>query len=298
MTSLTTQKNEQTDLLIGALDFAVFIAPRGTVTLPTSYAQSDGDLAALPAGLVHVGLMSKSKNPKLANSIDTTPVESYSKQSATRIIRKKRDVTVDFTMQETNIRSLGLWWGQDFTGTVQDPTSGETRLVISESAFNQEYAMVLIGSDGAPGNEIYTVIEGPRATLDKTGDLDLKDDNIYEYPATLRPLYDSTRKYTVTHTLLGKGWKGATATKAGFGPAVTGVTVNPTAVTLTAGQTRQLAVSDSNSMDVTGQATYVSSAPSKATVSAGGLVTAVASGSANITATYKTFTATTAVTVS
>jgi hypothetical protein len=70
---------------------------------------------------------------------------------------------------------------------------------------------------------------------------------------------------------------------------VNSVTVTPSTLTLTSGQTQQLTaqatLSNNGTQDVTGSATWSSSNTAVATVS-GGLVTAVASGTATITATY------------
>jgi uncharacterized protein YjdB len=61
-------------------------------------------------------------------------------------------------------------------------------------------------------------------------------------------------------------------------------------VTAAAGpdNTLQLRVVDANGDDITGTATYASSDATKATVSAGGVVTGVAAGTSTITATYAT----------
>jgi hypothetical protein len=92
------------------------------------------------------------------------------------------------------------------------------------------------------------------------------------------------------------------------------VTVSPATVTLTSiaigpnpaavdvGFTLQLAVtgtfSDSSTLDLTGEASFISSTTSVATVSAGGLVTGVAAGTSTVTATARGKTATRDVTVS
>ncbi len=85
-------------------------------------------------------------------------------------------------------------------------------------------------------------------------------------------------------------------------PTQTGLTIAPTSVTLTsAGATQQLAVratfSDNSAQDVTSTASYMDSNSGSATVSSSGLVTAVAIGSANITASYSGFSAVAAITV-
>lgn len=79
------------------------------------------------------------------------------------------------------------------------------------------------------------------------------------------------------------------------------IEIDPAAATLVVTGTEQLSVygveNDGGVQDVTGQATYVSSAPAVATVDANGLVTAVSAGTATITATYMAFNADSEITV-
>ncbi|MGB9801360.1 MAG: Ig-like domain-containing protein, partial [Arcobacter sp.] len=79
------------------------------------------------------------------------------------------------------------------------------------------------------------------------------------------------------------------------------ISVQPSQIGLTTGQTQQLAVtahkSDGSTEDVTGSAQYQSDNTGIATVSASGLVTATAPGTASITVTYQGKTATVPVTV-
>jgi trimeric autotransporter adhesin len=67
------------------------------------------------------------------------------------------------------------------------------------------------------------------------------------------------------------------------------ITISASSSTLTAGQTLQLsatgAYNDGSTVNLTGQATWISSDPTIATVSAGGLVTAIAPGTVQISAT-------------
>ncbi|MCY1076346.1 beta strand repeat-containing protein [Archangium lansingense] len=84
---------------------------------------------------------------------------------------------------------------------------------------------------------------------------------------------------------------------------LTGVSVTPATITLSAGGTQQLTVtgtySDGSTKSLTANATFASDTPATATVSSpGGLVTAVAAGTARITATVSGKTASTSVTVS
>lgn len=284
------------DLEIAVLDWAIYLAPKETL-IPVDFTGPDSQITPLPAVYIPVGNLDKKAGTKLATAINSTPVDTYGEQTASRIIRKSRDTTVDFTMQETSMATAGLYWGQDFSDVTADPDSGEVHLVISESAFNVEYSLIMIGVDGEAEKEIYTIIDSGRATLQKSGDITYNDDGIAMYPVTLQFLKHKTLGYATRITQAGPGWK-VLAPAAGYFPPVTSIGLTPATATLEVAETQQLTVTDSNGVNRTAQATYGTSAADKATVSSSGLITAVATGSATITATYAGFTDTTAVTVS
>ncbi|MFC9432684.1 hypothetical protein [Nocardia sp. NPDC057030] len=193
------------DLELAVLDWAIYLAPKGTA-IPTNYTNSSSVIQPLPAAYVPVGNLDKKAGAKLSTAINSTPVETYGEQGPTRIIRKNRDTTVDFTMQETSAVTLGAYWGQNFIDVVADATSGETHLKISESAFNVEYSLIMIGFDGEEGAEIYTIVDSPRATLSKSGDITYTDDNIATYPVTMQFLKSKSLGYATRITYAGPGW--------------------------------------------------------------------------------------------
>lgn len=284
------------DLEIAVLDWAIYLAPKDT-PIPTDFTGSNSLITPLPTVYVPVGNLDKKAGTKLATAINSTPVDTYGEQTASRIIRKSRDTTVDFTMQETSMVTAGLYWGQDFSDVSADPDSGEVHLVIKEGAFNQEYSLIMIGVDGEEDKEVYTIIDSGRATLSKSGDITYNDDGIAMYPVTLQFLKHKTLGYATRITQAGPGWK-VLAPAAGYFPPVTAISMTPATATIAAAATQQLTVVDSNGRNRTAQATYGSSAAGTATVSSSGLVTGVAAGTATITATYAGFTDTCAVTVS
>jgi len=81
-------------------------------------------------------------------------------------------------------------------------------------------------------------------------------------------------------------------------PPSTSVVVTPATATKAANATQQLTVVDSSGNDVHLLATYTTSDATKGTVNATGLVTAVATGTATITAHYKGHTDTLVLTIS
>lgn len=289
----TDTRQGNPDLEIAVLDWAIYLAPK-TTAMPDDFTDTDSSILALPSAFIPVGNLDKKAGTKLATALNSTPVETYGEQGPTRIIRKSRDTTVDFTMQQTSMVTAGAFWGQDFGSVIPDPTSGETHMVISESAFNVEYAMVMIGFDGEVDAEIYTIIDSGRATLQKSGDITYNDDNIAMYPVTMQFLRSRTLGYATRITYAGPGWQ-PLAGAAGF---LTSISVTPATSTLAVAAHQQLTVTDSNGANVTSLATYVSGTPAKATVNSAGNITAVATGSSTVTATYMGFTDTCVVTVS
>lgn len=284
MTDFATDfRQGNTDLEIAALDWAIALAPK-SVAIPTSF--SDASSAILPlTNFLPVGNLDKKAAVKIANAITSTPVDTYGEQGPTRIIRKSREITVDWTMQETKAISLSAYWGQDFTGATADATSGELNLVISESSHNLEWRMVMIARDGDDGNEIYTIIDGPRVTLQKSGDITTADDGIQMYPVTMQLLKDTTYGYAARISYAGPGWK-PLASAAGFEAAPTAINVSPSAATLVVNEVLQLTVLDDHGVDRTDQCTFTSGTPAKATVSSTGLVKAIATGTSTVTASY------------
>jgi len=214
MSFATDTRQGNPDLEIAVLDWAISLAPKET-PIPADFTNTAGVIQPVPVAYLPVGNLDKKAGTKLATAINSTPVETYGEQGPTRIIRKNRDTTVEFTMQQTSAITLGAYWGQDFTTELADPVSGEVHLIISEQAFNLEYSLIMIGVDGDQDEEIYTIIDAPRATLQKSGDITYNDDGIAMYPVTLQMLRHKTLGYATRISYAGAGWKPLVAA-AGF----------------------------------------------------------------------------------
>ncbi len=221
--NFTTIKGAITALQLGAIDMALFLAVGDSLALPTQYAVQSGglagDLAPLPGGFLPVGIIEKKSGAALQNTITTTPTGGYGYQESTRLIRKSRDVTVDATLLQTQMLTLGAYWGVDFTGTAASTTTGEVNLPIPESALDIEYRGIMIGKDGPVGKEVYTIYDGPRFVVSKTGKIQWNDDMVQSYPVTFTLLFDSDYNYAVRPSFCGLGWFNGLAALAGFMPA-------------------------------------------------------------------------------
>lgn len=146
-----------------------------------------------------------------------------------------------------------------------------------------------MGLDDVNGNDLYTYYIMPRVKLVNVANQDNKDDGAVSYKMTFRAFRDAGVGFSVVQGWCGPGWR-SLVHKTGFVSSPTSIAAANASETVTAASgvnhTKQLVVTGSNGINYTPDCSYVSSAPSKATVSSTGLVTGVSAGSATVTATF------------
>ncbi len=293
--------NRQSNLEFAALQYLVVAKPYTAAKWGTFEDPSTGDiLAAALAGTTSIGNMSKSQGFGLDNATTSTKVKTHGMAGPSRIIQSERALTFTIEAQETKRLSLEWFFGVDLSGIV--PTAkGGIEFDIPDVSIGKSYKVAWITKDTSQvdGQDIFIAYKGNKVQVDKVKAIKGPDNDIIAYGIDLVPLTDDGATSPLTFEQFGPGWKPLNAvTDTGFFP-VTSLTISPSTVSLSlAGAiTQQLSVVDNNTFDVTGRATYSTSDPTKATVTAAGLVTAVGVGSATITASYKGVSATKAVTV-
>jgi hypothetical protein len=187
-----------------------------------------------------------------------------------RTSRAHFKLTKSFSALEDNPTTRSLIW----------PGSSETEIVVPVPV---PVKVAFEVRDSGTG-KIHRVITRRHAIIEVDGDVDQNETDLTKvtlaatiYPDSDKVLFD--RQTT---------------------PVLASIAVSPTTRSLVvadiAGLTATATYDDSSTVDITAAATWTSSAPSKATVSAG-FVTGVAAGSATVTAAYSGMTATCAVTV-
>ncbi|SIL71879.1 Bacterial Ig-like domain (group 2) [Mycobacteroides abscessus subsp. abscessus] len=293
-----TLKDAQADLAIAPLNLAVFLAPYSTTPALTLEDPSDGSLS-IPAGYKSVGHFEKKAGLTLGNEFDSKDIEAYGEPDPIRSIISKRTTTFDFSMFQNHRDVLGLIWTQDFSDVQPSPFGGVV-LEAPKVPKNIYYRAILCGLDDRNNEELWCYWLLPKVKLDKLDNQTLNDDNVIEYKPTLKAFRDDTVGYSVAQGFAGPGWR-TIVDKAGFAASLTTLTASPAspALTVAAGATHtvQLMVQGDNGINYTPDCKFLSSAPTKASVSATGLVTGVAAGAATITASKGNKTATVSVTV-
>ncbi|SKI64912.1 Ig-like domain-containing protein [Mycobacteroides abscessus] len=299
MVDFYTLKDAQADLAIAPLNLTVLLAPYSVAPALTLESPTDGSLA-VPAGYKSVGHFEKKAGLTLGNEFDSKDIEAYGEPEPIRTIINKRTTTFEFSMFQNQRNVLELIWTQDFSH-IQPSEFGGVVLEAPKVPKNIYYRAILVGLDDRNDREVWTYWLMPKVKLDKIDNQTLNDDNVIEYKPTMKAFRDDTVGYSVAQGFAGPGWRDLVAT-AGFGTALTAIDATPATASLTvasgASHTVQLLVEGDNGINYTPDVTFTSSAPAIASVSASGLVTGVAAGSATITAKKgATLTDTVAVTV-
>lgn len=196
--------------------------------------------------------------------------------------RNQFKLTRMFTALEDNQTVFDLWY-PGHTVVFDDSNGYEGDVYVPDLQ-----AKFRIGFETRTGSTVKRVISTNYAQVDDRGDNKEGEQDMASRPATVAIYPDNTGR--LFHT-----YRGATV-------AVTSIASAPTTVAKAVAASQQLTITatmaDMTTAVVTGEATYSSSDPSKATVSNDGLVTGVASGTATITVTYGGKTTTVAATIS
>lgn len=287
MATVQSLQNLRNDLIlrfsVGAAIFADYSAPA-----PADLFDATGTtLQPLPAGYQSAGLTT---TDGITTTRNVTMDEVMSWQSAEA---QRSDVTADSLtfaakFQEHNPTVLALQENQLLSAI---PALGQRVTIDRTEDMKQPLRRcVLLGYDTT--NDVVVARFLPKVKVSQPGNPQWQRAGVTEHDMTLNSYFDYTYGTSSRFFLGGAGWLALQPT-----PPV--LTAAPSSITLSLAatpHTRQLTVT-SGATDVTSTATYLSSQPSVATVSAAGLVTAVAVGQSTVTATYSGRSTTVLVTV-
>ena len=289
-------KDKQDPLVLAPLNSLVFAHKWsiGATYIPETICNpTTGALLPLPQGWHTLGELQKKAGVDLTPDKKTSDVEGLGSLPPRRSITTSEGLAVDFTAQEWRKVNTELYYGTDLTGIYANETSGEWRGHKMVSAMDDYWSLIVMAFDGVPGSEIWPYWILPKLMSTKSGKMSLADGSEIAFPSTLTCYQDSS--FVSSDGVVGSFFDFGVAgvgniplAKLGGFMQVTAITVSPSTKTLahSPAGTQQLTVTDSNGKDVTVWSTFTSGTPADATVSASGLVTAVAAGSSVITASY------------
>lgn len=296
MVAFESLVDKNDNLLIVPRKLAVLTAPYGT-TVPTALTDATG-LIDLPPEWEKAGEISRD-DVSVGGEGNTENIVGYGSLIPRRVIKTEESMAFSFKAQETRRVNYELFFGDDLSDVVPD-ANGEWRAYKGSGGELLYKSVILIGLDGTAAKPIFPFWIFPKMSPSSSGEIPLSMSAAIELPITLNAYEDPDFGPSGAYVAYGMAGAGAKDIQADMGfSAATSITVAPatTSLSLAGTTTRQLVVTDNLGANRTSECTFASDAASKATVSTSGLVTAVAEGSATVTVSLGSMTATCAVTV-
>lgn len=292
--SSLVDKNDK--LVIVPRKLAVLAAPYGT-TIPTSLTDATG-LIDLPAEWEKAGEISR-EDVSIGGDGNTENIVGYGSLIPRRVIKTEESMAFNFKAQETRKLNYELFFGDDLSDVVPD-ANGEWRAYKGSGGDLIYKSVILIGLDGSASKPIFPFWIFPKMSASSSGEVPLSMSAAVELPITLNAYEDPTFGPEGAYVAYGMAGAGAKDIQEDMGfSGATSITVTPatTSLSLSGTTTRQLVVTDNLGATRTSECEFVSDTTATATVASSGLITAVAEGTATVTVSLGSLTATCAVTV-
>lgn len=285
MPDFETVRDAKADLVLAHLHFAVLFDNTVNAAVATLEDSSSGELD-IPETAESAGIIEKSAGVSLTHEIDSSDIEAYGDAEPVRTIISKRTVQFEAKFLETNKVVLEKFWGTVFdSSNLATSAQGGVTIKAPTLPKNVFYRAYLVATDDVNGSDLYAYYIMPRVKLVNVANQDSKDDDAVGYTLTFQAFRDNTMGFSVLQGWCGPGWR-QLVHKTGFVAAPTAIDASPAAPSVADDGEQQITVTGDNGVNYTPDCTYESSDPTKATVSATGLIEGVAAGSATITVTF------------
>ncbi|GGM75510.1 hypothetical protein GCM10012275_52750 [Longimycelium tulufanense] len=210
-TALSELQTLQNELIRKALQGSVFTAAE-SATLPSTLTTWNAtdlqvELTPLPSGYTDTGHITKDDGLTWARATDIADVTSWGEITPTR-----RDITSDvttlqFTAQETKLRTLELYNNVDLSAVTPTANTGEVAFSQASRPSTRYFRVFAINQDGSGTDAIWVGRLLPRAMVSEIADQQWVDGNEMSYQITLTAEVDSTAGYSVRHFFGGPKWK-------------------------------------------------------------------------------------------
>ncbi|AQT25707.1 major tail protein [Mycobacterium phage EniyanLRS] len=275
----------QQDLVLSKLSLAVLFARMDTPLLTTLEDPATGDLVELN-DYRSAGFIQKDAGLSITSDIESSDIEGYGEVEPVRTIITKRTTRFNASFIETNREVIEKYWGIELDSTNMTVSAqGGVTVKAPPRPKNIFYRCVLLGQDEVNGEDLFPYWILPRVKLTEVDNMDFRDDAEIQYRMTFQAFRDPEGKFSVIQGWCGPGWR-LLVDKTGFVAPPEAIVTSPDPITISVSETEQLEVLADNGINRTPNAKFESSDPTKASVSATGLVTGVAAGSATITVRY------------
>ena len=208
-------KDKNDSLVLAAINIAVLLAPYGT-TIPDTLTDESGKLKELPEGWFSVGEIEKKAGVDLAPEFKVDGPEGYGSPGRRRDFVTDQAFKVDFVAQEARLSTLDMYYDLDVANATK--SAGSFFAKARQNTRLREYSAILLGYDGAPGEEVYPYWVYPKVTKEKAGKQSLGETDALSFPMTLSAKLDPKYKALFGFGLAGPGVSGELAKAFGVTP--------------------------------------------------------------------------------
>ncbi|AEK09939.1 major tail protein [Mycobacterium phage Rey] len=297
MADFETIRDAHNDLVLAHLHFAILFDSTDNDAVETLEDTVTGDLV-VPVTAESAGVIEKQAGVSLTHDIDSKDIDGYGDAEPVRTIISKRVVQFQANFLETNKVVLEKFWGTVFDETnLEVSAHGGVTFKAPTLPKNVFYRAYLVATDDVNGEDLFAYYIMPRVKLVKVDSQTSQDDGAVSYNMTFQAFKDSTLGFAVLQGWCGPGWL-RLVDKTGFVAPITALEATSADTALQVGDDAQIVVTGSNGINYTPIVKYtVTTGPDKVSVAKDGTVTALAAGTATVTATYQGKTATVTFTV-
>lgn len=206
-------KKRQDALIRKALDGSVFLAPVSATAVTALTSGAGASLQTLPTGYTDLGHIT-ADGVTYATSENVDEQTSWGEIEPTRSDIISRSTTLACVCQETNIKTLQLYTGNDLSA-VAPPLSGEVIIDESPRPLPVYYRVLTVSVDESDAGEIYIARFLPRAKVTAQDNQKQSASGETQFGFTFTAYKDDTLGFAVRHLFGGPGWK-AQLVSAGF----------------------------------------------------------------------------------
>lgn len=198
-------QDKKQSLIMKARKGSVFAAPSSAPHVDTLTDTTDKLLKALPTGYVDLGWITDD-GAQFSTDINTSDVSSWGSTSPTRTDITSESLSLEVTIQETNLTSVGLYAGVASSG-ITAAANGEVKIVRPLQPVRQQYHLLNLAVDENAAGEIYIARYWPNAMVTDKGDQAFSsgdDPVMFDITFSARP--DDTVGSTEVWFFGGPGW--------------------------------------------------------------------------------------------
>lgn len=203
-----TLKNKQSELIRKALDGSVFAAVVTADPIDKLTTGATADVVPFPVEYDDLGHLTND-GAQFSREVAQSEITSWGQVTPTRTDITSDTSTLQVTMQETKLLTIGIYTGVDEAAIVADPVTGEVSIEKATRPASKHYRVLSLAEDQGDFGPIYMARFLPRAKVTNYAEQNFGGgDEAVPYGVTFTGEVDSELGYSERWIFGGPGWRG------------------------------------------------------------------------------------------